>query len=86
MNYIISKYIEKLKVDDIYKFAKKNDIYLTNNEANVIFKTIKNHWNDLIFNDYKVYLKKIKNEISNPVYLKLEELIEIYKEKYKDYL
>lgn len=73
-----------MSINDIYVFAKKNNCELTSNEANIIYKCVKKNWETLIFNDHNIVLNTIRNNINPTLYNKLDELIIIYKEKYKE--
>ena len=82
---IIKNYTKNITKDDIINFSLKQNIKLTNNEVNIIYDQIKNNINNII-KDTNTELEKIKDKLSNTTYLKIKELIEIYKFKYKDYL
>ena len=83
---LIEKYVSKIDKKDIIKFAEENNVTLNQNEVDLIYDNIKLHWKQIIFNDHNIVLEKIKNKISSSTYRKIEELIVLYKEKYKNYL
>ncbi|MDD3453699.1 MAG: hypothetical protein PHN42_05475 [Bacilli bacterium] len=85
-NLFLKKYIDELTKDDISSFAIINNITLTDNELSIIYNTIKSYWYTIIFDDYKLILNKISNNISDKNIKKIEELIIFYKNKYKTYL
>ena len=85
MKSLIKSYVSKLTKERIDKFAKKNDIILTDSELNYLLELIKNNIDDLLKNDTK-YLSDIKNNISSINYEKIYNLYTHYKEKYKGYL
>ena len=83
---LIEKYIDRLTKQDIITFANNNNTFLSSNEVDVIYNTIKTYWKDIIFNDYNAILNGIKNKINPTTYIKMKELILLYKDKYKSYL
>lgn len=84
--YIIQKHINNLSINDIYKFALENNVTLNDYEANLIYKNIKSDWKTIIYSNHYIILDKIKDKIEPTTYYKLEELIILYKNKYKNYL
>lgn len=84
--HYIEKYINNMSIDDVNKFALENNICLNKNEADIIYECIKNDWETLIYSNQYIVLDKIQNLVSPEIYKKLEELIILYKEKYKKYL
>lgn len=83
---LIEKHIKKLTIQDIYNFASKNEINLTENEANYIYDKIKENWEELIFSDHIPILINSKNSLEKETYDKALELISFFKNKYKNYL
>ena len=83
---LIEKYVSNIDKKDIIKFAEENNVTLNQNEVDLIYDNIKLHWKQIIFNDHNIVLEKIKNKINSSTYRKIEELIVLYKEKYKNYL
>ena len=83
---LINKYIEKLTINDIYEFASKNGITLKEYEANIIYSYTKKYWEVVVFSDHNPILRKVKDSLEPTTYNKLNELINFYKDKYKNYL
>lgn len=83
---IIQKYISKLTHNDIYNFSKQNDIILDNDELDYIYNIIKTKWKIVVFGNPDEILKEAQSKLSNSTYKKVEELLYIYKNKYKNYL
>lgn len=83
---IIRKYVENLKMDDIYHFAEQNGIFLSNEEAHYLYHTIQTKWENVVFGSPEAVLKDAKMHLSKNVYEKAEELLYFYLEKYKRYL
>lgn len=85
MKSLIKNYVSKLTKEKLDGFAKKKDIYLSDNELNFLLDLIKNNIDDILKNDEK-YLIKIKNNISTTNYDKLYQVYIYYKNRYKGYL
>lgn len=83
---LIKRYVDKITINDVYDFALKENIKLNDNEAKIIYSYIKNNWKEIIFDDYKPILEKAKPNLNSETYLKIEELIIKFKNKYKSYL
>ena len=83
---LIQKHIKKLTIQDVYNFACKNGINLTNKEASFIYDQIKENWEEIIFHDHMPILIKSKNSLEKETYEKALELIKFFKDKYKHYL
>lgn len=83
---LIKHYVDKITINDVYNFAIKENVKLNDYEANIIYSYIKNDWKEIIFNDYKPILEKVKPKLNTETYLKIEELIIKFKNKYKSYL
>lgn len=73
-----------MSINDVYNFAEKNNYKLNNDEANIIYNTIKNNWEEIIFGDHKKILDNIN--INKDLYEKLNTLINEYKTKYSELL
>ncbi len=74
---IIKSYVKQLTKDDIIKFAKKNDIILTNDELNLIYQAIKNDYDNILANP-ELALKNVKDKLNSNTYNKIYELYTIY--------
>lgn len=84
MKQLIKKYIEKLTINDLEKFATNNNIILNNQELETIYSFIKENW-ETIITDYET-ITYLKNKINNDAYSKLKELLLKYKNKYQSFL
>lgn len=74
---IIKSYVKQLTKDDIIKFAKKNDIILTNDELNLIYQAIKNDYDNILANP-ELALKNAQKKLNPNTYNKIYELYTIY--------
>lgn len=82
---LIKNYINKLDINTLKEFGIKNDIILSDTELEYIFKLVKDNIDNILI-DEKPYLNMIKNNISQDNYIKIENLVNLYKDKYKGYL
>jgi hypothetical protein len=81
----VDNFISNLSKEDIIKFSEKQSVSLNDDEVNLIYDMIKNHFEELAFNtDETIY--KIKDKLESTTYLKLNELINFYRQKYPNYL
>lgn len=78
---IIKKYINLLTLDDVKRFADKENIIYTDDEAITVYNFIKYYYNDLLDENIKVF-ENIKNKINPNLYKKLLNLYIDYKQKY----
>ncbi|CCY45071.1 unknown [Clostridium sp. CAG:1193] len=75
---IIKNYVDKLTKEDIINYTKKEDIFLNDNEINVIYDEIKNKWKQLYNGNTRV-ITDLENKINNKAYNKLIDLYNTYK-------
>lgn len=75
---IIKNYVDKLTKEDIINYSKKEDIFLNDNEINVIYDEIKNKWKQLYNGNTRV-ITDLENKINNKAYIKLIDLYNTYK-------
>jgi hypothetical protein len=85
MSNIIKKYVSMLTIKDISDFGIKNDIYLDNDELNVLYDVIKNNY-EILLNDDKRVFKYLEGKIRTDNLNKIKTLFYGYKEKYQNYL
>lgn len=85
MNYILLKeYINKLTKEKINELALNNNIFLNNNELDIIFIYIKERYLEFIKNPDNI-INEVKNKITNENYLKLLNIYNQYKNKIRVY-
>ncbi len=78
---LVKKYINKLSIRDLEKFARMNNINYTKDELIVVYNFILNNYNELLDENINVFLK-IRDKISPELYKKLLNLYVEYKQKY----
>ena len=82
---IIKNYINNLTKNDITYFALKNDISLTDQELDFVYKTIKKNYKILLSPDYESIFNEAKNYLSHDSYIKIYNLFLEYKAKYNNF-
>ncbi len=82
---LIKEYIDKIDLNDVLNFSNKNGITLSNDEASLIIRYIKNDWRTIIYGNPINILNDLKNRLGNR-YNKVEQLYVYFKNKYKDLL
>lgn len=80
-DYLIMQYLKTLSKEDIIAFAEKQNIAISEQEAQVLLNTLKTHWSTLYHGDATYVLKDLKNNLSPTVYQKTLELYQLAKEK-----
>ncbi len=72
---LIDKYINYLTVDNVISYANKKNIFITNDEANIIYDFIKNNYGDLLENEDSLLKLKpfIREELFEKVVLEYIE-------------
>lgn len=86
MNYFIEKYINNLTINNINDFAKKNNIFLTEKELNLLYHITKNNYLDILNgHDEKIKIF-LKANLSKKNYELIINLYNEYKKKYQNYL
>lgn len=79
---IIANYIENMKINDVKIFLENNDIYLDNNELLFTYNFIINNWKNFINNPNSFNFSHYKDKYSEDNYIKLNNLINNYRNKY----
>lgn len=83
---LIEQFINNMTTNDIISFASKNNVTLSYEEVNYVYKEIKDNWEVLIFGDPTNIFSNLKKNISEDNYEKAIELFNLYRNKYKNYL
>ena len=83
--FLLDKYINKLTIDHVTEYAKKQNVILKNNEADIIYDFIKKNYKKLFNENYNENLiKSLKCSLSFNTYNKLNSLYKEAKEKIKN--
>lgn len=83
---LIKEHVNKLTVSDIDKFAKENNIFLTDSELNDILVIVKNNWYELAYGNSDVIFSNNRNIVDEENYDKIKELFDLFKKKYQRFL
>ena len=83
---LIKEHIAKLKIEDIDRFGKENNIFLTDEELNNVYNIIKNDWHELIYGDSNSIFENNRFKINEESYNKARELFDFFKKKYQRFL
>ena len=82
MNYfILQKYIQKLKKQDLINYINKQNINLTNKELDIIYNYIKKRNKEFLNGNQEQILKELKQKITPTTYQTIEKLYTTYKNK-----
>ena len=85
MFQLIKNYVSTLTKDKVLEIALKNDIHLSENELDFIYRFIKKNYEALYANP-NIDLSKYKQYLSDENYVKIMKLVSDYKIKYASYL
>ena len=69
---LIINYIQKITKEDIQKYISKENIQHTKEEIDLIYKSIKNDYNEIL-NNFQNYITKQKNKLNPILYNKIIE-------------
>jgi len=83
MEHLIREYIKNIDEYTIEKYAKSNDIYLSDNEIKVIYLYLKNYWEIFYKGDPTYLFKELEEQIKKDNLDKIKNLYKKYKEKIK---
>ncbi len=71
----IHSYVSKLTKEDIIRFASDNQITLSSQEVDIIYREIKENWQSFLYNP-EVAFARVKTEVSPSTY---EHIIYFYR-------
>ena len=80
---LIKNYISKLTIEDIKRYASIKDINANEEEMQIVYEFIKNHYNKLLSQDMPFIENKLKNKLRPELY---NTLLNLYNEEKKKYL
>ncbi len=86
MYNIISRYMEKLTKEDVFNFAKKNNILLSPEELDFTYLFVKKNWQIVIANPESLNIERYKDKFSPENLKKIDNLFKEYSKRYKGYL
>lgn len=83
---LIKNYINNLKKEDISVFATNNNITLNDTELSIIYDTIKNDYESILYGNHDKVFSELQNKVSPDNYDKIINLFFEYKKKYTQLL
>jgi len=66
--YLIKEYLKNMEVNDILKYAKKNNMEITETDAIILLSYAKKYYHEFISGDPTNILKEIKEKINPDTY------------------
>ena len=86
MYSIIEKYMNKLTVDDVNKFALSKNCNLSEEELNFTFVFIKKNWREILSNPAVFDINRYKNHYSPENFRKIKQVYTEYFQKFANIL
>lgn len=86
MYNLISRYMNKITIDDVNNFAIKKNIILSDAELEFIYVFIKKNWNQILSNPGSLDIDRYKKKFSEENFLKIKNIINEYYSKYHKFL
>lgn len=83
---IIENYIKQINKSDIYNFAVKNNITLSEKELDILYHYLKYNWQDLLYGNSRSVFSELESKFEKEKFLKIKELFDFYFDKYQDLL
>lgn len=84
--YFIKRYIDKLSIYDIQCFARSQNVQLNDQESSYILKTIKSHYQELLYGNPTPIFEEAKKNLSEEHFKITVDLYHFYKQKYQAFL
>lgn len=82
MDKLIEEYVNRMSLEDINNFARKNGISLNEEELNLIYNHIKNDWRTIVHGNPRGILDNLKSKLSEESYNKIEQFYIQFKNRY----
>lgn len=76
---VVKNYISIMRKEDILKFAKKNNLQVSENELDFLYIFIKNNYEYYLKNPNLLDISKYKDKFSSENYIFLNNLVNKYK-------
>lgn len=86
MYNLIERYMRNIKKEDVFNFASKKNINLTDEELTFTYEFIKKNWNQILSNPNSLNLDRYKNKYSEENFNKIQVLFKEYYSKYHRFL
>lgn len=82
----IERYMNNITIEDVNKFAQKNNVFLSNEELQFTYEFVKKNWKTILSNPNIFHLERYKDKFSEENYHKINHLIKEYSIKYQSFL
>ena len=76
---VVKNYISIMRKEDLLKFAKKNNLKVSENELDFLYTFIKNNYEYYLKNPNLLDISKYKDKFSSENYIFLNNLVNKYK-------
>ncbi len=83
---LIERFMNRLTIEDVNKFALKNNVNLSNDELEFTYSFVKKNWQNVLANPNSLNLERYRHMYSEENFLKIQKLFREYSIKYKNYL
>ena len=83
---IIERYMNKLSKTDVDAFARKNNVFLSEQELEFAYVFVKKNWQTIIANPNSLNLDRYKDRFSEDNFNKIKKLFNEYSAKYQSFL
>ena len=72
---LVGNYVRSMSIDKLREYVNKNYRNVSDSEIKVIYKYIKNYWQE-IYDEDKTILNNLKNEVSPTTYREILKLLD----------
>ena len=72
---LVGNYVRNMSIDKLREYVNKNYRNVSDSEIKVIYKYIKNYWQE-IYDEDKTILNNLKNEVSPTTYREILKLLD----------
>lgn len=72
---LVGNYVRNMSIDKLRDYVNKNYRNVSDSEIEVIYKYIKNYWQE-IYDEDKTILNNLKNEVSPTTYREIIKLLD----------
>lgn len=83
---LITQYVARMNLNDVYSFALEHGVTLTKEEAVLIYDTVQKDWRTIVHGNPRGILDQLKEKLQPFTYQKVEELYVHFKNKYQSFL
>ena len=74
-------YIRKLSRDDVIRFIRAQNLFVTDEEIDVIYRYIKTRTKEFLSGNHQGILEEIQKQVSPTTYSKILEYYHMYQDK-----